>query len=164
VDVIGATELHATFREESRTSLFSARVALEGNLGSGRPFRGFLPRKTTPRNLFQTTVIANLPISIHVRSSSPRTDVLGHSQSSLRDWSRWECRPSTAPDFLHAALDRSAYAAFFTESRTRLFGSTKLHRKSGYVLGYSQPSLRDCSRYTLIAAFVFTPPIHCREC
>ncbi len=121
--------------------------------GSGRPFRGFLPRKTTPRKFFQATVIANLPISIHVRSSSPGTDVLGHSQSSLRGWSRWECRPSTAPDFLHAALDRSAYAAFFTESRTRLFGSTKLHRKSGYVLGYSQPSLRDCSRYTLIAAW-----------
>ncbi len=49
--------------------------------------------------------------------------------------------PRTAPDFLHAALDRSAYAAFFTESRTRLFDSTKLHRKSGYVLGYFQPSL-----------------------
>jgi hypothetical protein len=49
----------------------------------------------------------------------------------------------TTLDFLHAALDRSAYAAFFTESRTRLLDSTKLHRKSGFVLGYSQPSLRD---------------------
>ena len=39
------------------------------------------------------------------------------------------------PDFLHAALDRSAYAAFFTESRTKLLGSTKLHRKSGYRPG-----------------------------
>src|SRR5580704_386175 len=28
--------------------------------------------------------------------------------------------PSTAPDFLYAALDTSAYAAFFTESRMRL--------------------------------------------
>jgi hypothetical protein len=27
VDVIGTTELHATFREESRTSLFSASAA-----------------------------------------------------------------------------------------------------------------------------------------
>jgi|SRR5580658_7934942 hypothetical protein len=33
----------------------------------------------------------------------------------------------------------------------RLIDSTKLHRKSGSVLGYSQPSLRDWSRYTLIA-------------
>jgi hypothetical protein len=56
--------------------------------------------------------------------------------------------PRTNPDFLHAALDRSAYAAFFKESRTRLRGSNKLHRRSGSVLGYSQPSLRDCSGYT----------------
>jgi len=39
---------------------------------------------------------------------SPRTDILGHSQPSLRDWSRWKCIPRTD------------------------------------VLGYSQPSLRDC--------------------
>jgi hypothetical protein len=33
-------------------------------------------------------------------------------------------------------------AAFLKkESRTRLRGSTKLNRKSGYVLGYSQPLL-----------------------
>jgi hypothetical protein len=60
--------------------------------------------------------------------------------------------PRTTPDFLHATLDRSAYAAFFTESRTRLLDSIKLHRKSGSVLGYSQPSRRDWFRYTLIAA------------
>jgi hypothetical protein len=85
-------------------------------------------------------MIAN---SIHVWSSSPRTDVLGHSQSSLRDLSRWITLPRTTPDFLYVALDTSAYAAFFTESRTRLSDSNKLHRKSGSVLGYSQPSLRD---------------------
>jgi hypothetical protein len=51
-----------------------------------------------------------------------------------------QVHPGLAPDFLHAALDRSAYAAFFTESRTRLLGSIKLHRKSGSVLGHSQPS------------------------
>jgi|ERR1700677_3262664 hypothetical protein len=43
--------------------------------------------------------------------------------------------PRTDPDFLHATLDRSAYAAFFTESRMRLLGSIKLHRKSGYRPG-----------------------------
>jgi len=39
--------------------------------------------------------LGRLAISIRVRSSSPRTDVLGHSQSSLRDWSRGECTPRT---------------------------------------------------------------------
>jgi hypothetical protein len=29
VDIVGTTELHATFREESRTSLFSASAALQ---------------------------------------------------------------------------------------------------------------------------------------
>jgi hypothetical protein len=29
VDVVGTTELHATFREESRTSLFLASAALQ---------------------------------------------------------------------------------------------------------------------------------------
>src|ERR1700721_2794493 len=38
-------------------------------------------------------MIAN---SIHVWSSSPRTNVLGHSQSSLRDLSRWITLPRTA--------------------------------------------------------------------
>jgi hypothetical protein len=31
----------------------------------------------------------------------------------------------------------------FTECRKRLLDSIKPHRKSGYVLGYFQPSLRD---------------------
>jgi len=53
--------------------------------------------------------------------------------------------PRTAPDFLYAALDISACAAFFTESRMRLILSTNPNRKSGYVLGNSQPSLRDYS-------------------
>jgi hypothetical protein len=53
--------------------------------------------------------------------------------------------PGLTPDFLYVALDASAYAAFFTESRTRLIDPTELHRKSGSVLGHSQPSLRDWS-------------------
>src|ERR1700689_1332762 len=32
-----------------------------GNRGSERAFRGFLPRKTTPRDLYQTTVNAKPP-------------------------------------------------------------------------------------------------------
>jgi hypothetical protein len=33
--------------------------------------------------------------------------VLGNSQPSLRDWSRWVYLPRTTPEFLYAALDRS---------------------------------------------------------
>ena len=43
--------------------------------------------------------------------------------------------PRTTPDSLYAALDTSACAAFFTESRMRLIDSNKAHTKSGYVWG-----------------------------
>jgi CheY-like chemotaxis protein len=37
------------------------------------------------------------------------------------------------PDFLYATLDKSAYAAFFTESRMMFTDSDELHRKSGGI-------------------------------
>jgi hypothetical protein len=58
VELGGAIELHAAFREESRTSLPSVSAALQEIRESQGPFRGFLPRKTTPRDLYQATVIA----------------------------------------------------------------------------------------------------------
>jgi hypothetical protein len=61
VDLCGATDLHAAFREESRTSLLATSAALQEIRESERAFRGFLPRKTTPRELYQATVIAKLP-------------------------------------------------------------------------------------------------------
>jgi hypothetical protein len=39
--------------------------------------------------------------------------------------------PALNPDFLYAALDATAYAAFVKESRKKCAGATKLHRKSG---------------------------------
>jgi hypothetical protein len=39
--------------------------------------------------------------------------------------------PAVNPDFLYAALDATAYAAFVKESRKKRAGATKLHRKSG---------------------------------
>jgi hypothetical protein len=39
--------------------------------------------------------------------------------------------PALNPDFLYAALDATAYAAFVKESRKKRAGATKLHRKSG---------------------------------
>jgi hypothetical protein len=55
VELCGATELHAAFREESRTSLSSANAALQEIRGGIGPFRGFLPMKTTPRDLYEAT-------------------------------------------------------------------------------------------------------------
>jgi hypothetical protein len=52
------TELHAAFREEGRTQLPSASAALQEIRGSESPLGGFLPRKTTPRDLYEATVIA----------------------------------------------------------------------------------------------------------
>ena len=39
--------------------------------------------------------------------------------------------PALNPDFLYAALDATAYAAFVKESRKKRAGATKLNRKSG---------------------------------
>jgi hypothetical protein len=39
--------------------------------------------------------------------------------------------PALNPDFLYAALDAAAYAAFVKESRKKRAGANKLHRKSG---------------------------------
>jgi hypothetical protein len=47
-------------------------------------------------------------------------------------WERtWAEKDGGDPDFLYAALDVAAYAAFFKESRVRCAGAIKLHRKSG---------------------------------
>jgi hypothetical protein len=50
-------ELHAPFFTETRTPCLVER-SMAGNRESQEPFRGFLPRKTTPRDLYQATVIA----------------------------------------------------------------------------------------------------------
>ena len=54
----GAIEPHAAFRKESRTSLPSVSAALQEIRESQVAFRGFLPRKITPGDLYQATVIA----------------------------------------------------------------------------------------------------------
>jgi hypothetical protein len=41
----------------------------------GRPFRGFLPRKTTPRDLYQATVIAKL-----LQPSKKQGDQINYSE------------------------------------------------------------------------------------
>jgi hypothetical protein len=48
--------------------------------------------------------------------------------------------PALNPDFLYAALDATAYAAFVKESRKRCAGATKLHRKSGEARNQSRDS------------------------
>jgi hypothetical protein len=61
VDLCGATALHAAFREESRTSLLSTSAALQEIRGAIGLFVVFSQGKTTPRDLYQATVIAKLP-------------------------------------------------------------------------------------------------------
>jgi hypothetical protein len=51
--------------------------------------------------------------------------------------------PALNPDFLYAALDATAYAAFVKESRKKRAGATKLHRKSGEARDESRDSLTE---------------------
>jgi hypothetical protein len=51
--------------------------------------------------------------------------------------------PALNPDFLYAALDATAYAAFVKESRKKRAGATKLHRKSGEVRSQSRGSFTE---------------------
>jgi hypothetical protein len=69
--------------------------------------------------------------------------------------------PRIPPDFLYAALDTSAYAAFFTESRMKLIDSNKLNRKSGSILGNSQSSLRDLSSLSPLTQDCPGFPVRC---
>jgi hypothetical protein len=43
-----------------------------------------------------------------------------------------ETNGTLAPDFLYAALDTTACAAFIKESRMNFANASQLHRKSGY--------------------------------
>jgi hypothetical protein len=72
----GATELHAAFREESRTSLPSASAALQEIRGSKGHFRGFLPKKTTPRDLCEARVTVK-----------PLSHLIPSNGTSLRNYS-----------------------------------------------------------------------------
>ena len=60
VELCGASQLHAAFREESRTSLLSTGAALQEIREAIDLFVVFLPGKTTPRDLYQATVIVKL--------------------------------------------------------------------------------------------------------
>jgi len=51
--------------------------------------------------------------------------------------------PALNPDFLYAAPDATAYAAFVKESRKKRAEATKLHRKSGEALHESGDSFTE---------------------
>jgi hypothetical protein len=51
--------------------------------------------------------------------------------------------PALNPDFLYAALDATAYAAFVKESRKKRAGATELHRKSGEARDQSRDSFTE---------------------
>jgi hypothetical protein len=60
------------------------------------------------------------------------------------------------PDFRYAALDVTACAAFFQESRMKCAGATKLHRKSGRrpTIAFAE-SLRRLRRHKRLIFFDF---------
>jgi hypothetical protein len=60
VELCGATELHAAFREESRTSFLPASAALQEIREAKALFVVFSQGKTTPRDLYQATVVFRL--------------------------------------------------------------------------------------------------------
>jgi len=49
----------------------------------------------------------------------------------IRNWTGAPRSPQRTPDFLYAAPDTTACAAFSKESRMKFANATKLHRKSG---------------------------------
>ena len=51
--------------------------------------------------------------------------------------------PALNPDFLYAALDATAFAAFVKESRKKRAGATKLHRNSGEARDQSRDSFTE---------------------
>jgi hypothetical protein len=59
------------------------------------------------------------------------------SGQAVRDLIKPHNVPSTSPGFLYAALERSAYAAFFTESRIRLIESMQRQRACSCGAGSS---------------------------
>jgi hypothetical protein len=60
VELCGATELHAALLEESRTSLLSARAALQEIREAKALFVVFPQRKPHLATFYQATVIAKL--------------------------------------------------------------------------------------------------------
>jgi len=71
----GAIELHAAFCKESRISLPSLSAAQEIR-ESEKSFRGFPSNKTTPRELFGTTVIAK-PLKRAEQANASELDIVG---------------------------------------------------------------------------------------
>jgi len=58
--------------------------------------------------------------------------------------------PALNPDFLYAAQDATAYAAFVKESRQKRAGATKLHRKSGEARDQSRKRNRRSLHYAAL--------------
>jgi hypothetical protein len=64
-----------------------------------------------------------------------------NAKSPNHSFNRALALPALNPDFLYAALDATAYAAFVKESRSA--GATKLHRKSGEARDQSPDSFTE---------------------
>jgi hypothetical protein len=89
--------------------------------------------------------------------SSPRTDVLGHSQPSLRDCSFLSFLPRTASWAILSRPFGTVHSShFYSGLRPGEFSAVPsglfllLISTQDCVLGYSQPSLRDCSFFSFL--------------
>jgi hypothetical protein len=72
-------------------------------------------------------------------------------ESIVRFSRRRDCgSPALNPDFLYAAPDATAYAAFVKESRKKRTGATKLHRKSGEARDESRKGNRRSLHYAAL--------------
>jgi hypothetical protein len=72
-----------------------------------------------------------------------KTDSQSSPFDKLRAGSAALALPALNPDFLYAALDVTAYAAFVKESRKKRAGATNLHRKSGEARDRSRDSFTE---------------------
>src|SRR5580704_14736782 len=71
----------------------------------------------------------------------PRTGVLGNFQPSLRGRRWFPCLTQHSPGFPVRCSGHVCVCGFLYGKPHQLSDSNKLHRKSGSVLGYSQPEL-----------------------
>jgi hypothetical protein len=105
--------------------------SLRRHFDSGKTSAG-VEQCVLPHRIVGGWVRCALPHVKEVLACDRRGGVLADRKPDLGPVSSVQIVGRPPPDFLLAALDRFAYAAFFTESRTRLLDSTKLHRKSGF--------------------------------
>jgi hypothetical protein len=92
---------------------------------------GLVPRLRRSDHLADDSQPFRAGLGLAGRPSGPRDRMRSLLRFSCAGTHEALALPALNPDFLYAALDATAYAAFVKESRKKRAGATKLHRKSG---------------------------------